>query len=75
MLETLPNEILLKVLSYLEIEGIIHCSQVSKRIREISCEEILWQKINLYKNLVPINFLSMILNRGCKYLSLNKATV
>ena len=75
MLETLPNEILLKVFSYLEIEGIVQCSQVSKRIRAISCEEILWHKINLYKNLVTINFLSMILNRGCKYLSLNKATV
>ena len=75
MLETLPNEIVLKVLCYLETEDILQCSQVSKRIREISLEEILWHKINLCNNLVPISLLSMILNRGCKYLSLNKATV
>ena len=48
-LDDLPAEIILKVLSYLESKVIFLCGQVSKRIRAISHDESLWEKINLAK--------------------------
>ena len=49
-LEDLPNELILKVLCFLETIDLICCSQLSKRIRAISHDESLWQKMNLYVN-------------------------
>ena len=49
-LEDLPNELILKVLSSLETIDLIYCGQLSKRIRAISHDESLWQKMNLYVN-------------------------
>ena len=81
-METLPDEIILKVMSYLETRVVLQCGQVSNRIRAISRDELLWQKINLanstplgYYQKRPISystdFLEMILNNGCKYLNLH----
>ena len=47
-----PDEILLKVLSYLPVKDLIPCGQVSKRIRAISHDEILWQRINLHNKVL-----------------------
>ena len=49
-LEDLPNELILKVLSFLETIDLICCGQLSKRIRAISHDESLWEKLNLYIN-------------------------
>jgi hypothetical protein len=49
-LENLPSELILKVLSFLETIDLICCGQLSKRIRAISHDESLWQKMNLYIN-------------------------
>ena len=70
-LDLLPGEIILKVLSYLTIKDVISCGQVSSRIRVISQDESLWQKMNLYNKKVPAGFLKMVINKGCKYLSLS----
>ena len=81
-LDNLPDEIILKVMSYLESRYVVRCGQVSKRIRAISQDELLWQKINFanntpvgYKEKRPTSyasdFLEMILNNGCKYLNLH----
>ena len=76
LLEDLPNEILLKIFSYLDISDIIHCGQMSKRFRKISHDELLWQKVNLSHRTVTSEFLKFILdNVGCKYLSLHFATL
>jgi len=48
---------------------------VSKRIKEISNDETLWQKINLFNKRVSKGFLSRILANNCKYLSLNEAVL
>ena len=45
-LENLPNEILLKIFDYIEIEDLIICCQVSRRIRTIVRDDSLWQKVN-----------------------------
>ena len=75
-LEDLPNEVVLKVLTYLKVEEIVRCHRVSKRIKTISHDESLWKKINLYLcNFIPAELLQLVLNNGCQYLSLNKSTV
>ena len=72
-LENLPDKVILKILCNLQIPDLIRCGQVSKRIREISNDETLWQKINLFNKKVPKGFLSRVLDTNCKYLSLNEA--
>ena len=72
-LEDLPDEILLKICRHLSMKEIVYCAQMSKRIRKISHDESLWQKINLYQRKVRVEFVEQILSNGCKYLSLNCA--
>ena len=72
-LEDLPNELLLKILSYLNIASLINCGLICKRIRFISHDVSLWQKVNLCEMIVPVGFIEMILNQKCQYLSLYRA--
>ena len=70
--EKFPDEILLNILSFLEVVDLIKCSQTSKRIKGISYEKSLWQKINLSKKIVPTEFLQKVIHYGCKWLNLNQ---
>ena len=74
-LEEFPSEILLKILSFLEITNLLKCSQTSKRIRTICYDDSLWQKINLRKKTVPTEFLRKVIGYGCKSLNLSKANL
>lgn len=40
-LEELPNEVILKVFTYLEVDTLIFCGQMNRRIRAISHDESL----------------------------------
>lgn len=68
--QDLPDEIILKVMSNLSVEELIQWGQVSKRIRNISHINSLWQIVDLYEKKVSTDFVKMILSSGCKYLSL-----
>ena len=70
-LEDLPDEVILKLFSYLDTADLIRCGHLSKRLRAISSDESLWQKMNLSEKNVPTSFLQFVLKRGCKYLSLH----
>ena len=54
--EDFPAEILLRILKFLEIYDLLKCSQTSKRIRVISFDDSLWQKVNLSKRKSQLNF-------------------
>ena len=72
--EALPNEVIFHIFSYLKIEELLRCGQVSKRFRAISDDQYLWpKKLNLYNKKVPVGFLQRLLESGCKYLSLSFA--
>ena len=43
--EGLPDEILLKIFSLLDVRGVLQCGQVSNRLRAISNDKSLWQKV------------------------------
>ena len=74
-LEHMPDEIILKIFSNLQIPDLISCEEVSKRIRRIADDETLWQKINLSNKMVPKRFLEGLLATNCKYLSLNHVLI
>ena len=72
-MENLPNEVILKVWSFLTIRDLGNCAQVSKRFKNICSDESLWKKINLSDKIVPTVFIEKILVRGCEFLNLNNA--
>ena len=78
-LDDLPDEVLLKIFANLAkpscFKDLIRSSYVSKRFRRVYQDESLWQKINLFRNCVPAEFIQLILQNGCRYLSLCDAEV
>ena len=69
-LNDLPDEVVLKVLGFMDIKELLLCGQVSKRLRAIANDESLWLKLNLYKRKVPYDFIEKAAGNGCQYLSL-----
>ena len=73
--QDLPDELILKVLSYSEPKDVIKSGQVSKRLRKISQDNSLWQRVNFYAKIVKTELLELILDRECKSLHLNYTTI
>ena len=73
--EGLPDEIILEILSLLDIKGVLQCGQVSKRLRAISNDQKLWLKLNLFKRDVPYAFIEKAIQNGCEYLNLGFSVV
>ena len=73
--QDLPDEIILKILSYSEVKDLISCGQLSKRTRSISQDRSLWVITNLEKKIVKTELLEMILLKGCKILNLSNSTI
>ena len=73
-----PDEVILKVVSYLDINELVKFGEVSKRLRAISNDKSLWRKMNLSRYRpswcdefdVPTKFVKMVIENGCQYLSL-----
>ena len=49
--QDIPDELILKILSYFEVKDLISCGQVSKRTRNISRDSSLWVTANLEKKI------------------------
>ena len=73
--QDLPDEIILKVLSYSEPKDLISSGLVSKRLRKISRDNSLWQRVSLPWKIVKTEFLELILDKGCKSLNLSGTTI
>jgi F-box and leucine-rich repeat protein 1 (S-phase kinase-associated protein 2) len=71
----LPDELILKVLSYTETLDILRCGGVSKRIRTISTDNSLFQSLNLSGKIVKADFLETVLNKDCKSLNLSNSFI
>ena len=69
-LDDLQDEVILKVLYFLDIKERLLCGQVSKRLQAIANDESLWLKLNLYERKVPCDFIEKAAGNGCRYLSL-----
>ena len=71
----LPDELILKVLSYTETVDLLRCGQVSKRIRTISNDNSLFQTVNLSNKYLKSDLLATVLNKGCKNLNLSNSFI
>ena len=69
-LDDLPDEIILKIFTFLDIKEILKCGQISQRIRAISNDESLWLQLNFFEGHVPYGLLEKAVENGCRYLSL-----
>jgi hypothetical protein len=68
--EGLPDEMILKIFSLLDIKGVLRCGQVSTRLRTICNDQCLWSKLNLSGRQVPYDFIEKAVENGCEYLNL-----
>ena len=73
--QDLPDELVLKILRNSETKDIISCGQVSRRMRKISHDGLLWITANLEKKIVKTELLEMILRKGCRVLNLSHSTI
>ena len=73
--QDLPDELVLKILSYPKAKDLISCGQVSKRIRRISRDGTLWVTVNLEKKIVKSELLELILSKGCKILNISNSII
>ena len=73
--QDLPDELILKILSYLELKYLIKCGQISMRTRNISQDSSLWITVNLEWKIVKADFLEIILSRGCQTLNISNSTI
>jgi hypothetical protein len=73
--QDLPDELILKVLSYSEVSVLISCGQVSRRIRKISHDNSLWVTANLENEIVKTELLEIILGKGCMILNITNCNV
>ena len=75
-LEDLPDEIILKIFSFLNRKKLFLASLMSKRMYNISQDSSMlqrWLKINFFSKTLPTSLLEKVLLKGCKYLSLQHA--
>ena len=69
-IQDLPNEIIIKVLSYLDLRDLFSFGFLSTRTRAISRDKMLWQKLTIRNKILTTEFLKFMLRRGCKFLQL-----
>ena len=69
-LDDLPDEVILRILYFLDIKELLLFGQVSKRHRAITNDESLWLKLNHRDKKVPYDFIEKAAENGCQYLSL-----
>jgi F-box and leucine-rich repeat protein 1 (S-phase kinase-associated protein 2) len=74
-LDHVPDEVQLSIFKFLGTEDLMHCSQVSKRLRRICQDETIMKKVNLYEKVVPSEFIAHIHEYGCKYINLRSAKI
>ena len=82
--EDLPDEIILKILSFVEYFWKVRCFRVSKRLRRICSDESLWHTSSINGQFegapsysmplthmpVPVSFVNHFLKNGCKNLQM-----
>ena len=70
-LDDLPDEVILRILYFLDMKELLLFGQASKRHRAIANDESLWLKLNHLDKKVPYDFIEKAAaENGCQYLSL-----
>jgi len=74
-LDELPDEVILKIVGFLDLKELLLCGQVSKRLQAITNDESLWLKLNMRGRKIPYDFIEKVIGNGCQYLSLPKCDI
>jgi len=74
-LDQLPDEVILKIVGFLDLKKLLLFGQVSKRLQAITNDESLWLKLNFYNRKVPYGFIEKAAGNGCQYLSLHNCHI
>ena len=69
-IESLPDELILNIFSYFNIQELFKCGHVNKKFRQISHDKSFWKCINLYNQNVSCELIGHILSLGTEYLNL-----
>ena len=72
-IESLPDELLLNIFSYFNIQELFKCAHVNKKFRQISHDKSGWIRVNLCNQKVPCEFVQQILRNETEYLNLHGA--
>jgi hypothetical protein len=60
-LDELPDEVILKIVGFLDLKELLLCGQVSKRLQAIANDESLWLKLNMRGRQIPYNFIEKVI--------------
>ena len=75
LLEKLPDEIILKIFSFLSFKSLGSCNQVSHRIRTIAQDTSLWINVRASLKVIPYGFFEKIVTSKVQFISLQKCEV
>ena len=64
--EKLPDEIILKIFSFLSFKSLGNCNQVSSRMKRIAGDTSLWEKVQAWSKVIPAGFVQQIVKSKVK---------
>ena len=73
--DELPNEIILKIFSFLSFKSLGNCNQVSRRMKTISEDTSLWEKVEACGQVIPSGFIEQIVKSKVKFISFDYCEV
>lgn len=71
--DTLSDEVMLLIFTYLNKKTLVECSQVSKRWKRISYDDELWMRIDVSSRTLHTSAITSLLERNPKYLRMSQA--
>ena len=74
-LSDFPDEILLKILNYVDTLELLRLRQVNKRFYTICQDQSLCQRVEINNQDLPADFIQKQLDGGCKYLNLRNCKI
>jgi hypothetical protein len=74
-LSDFPDEILLKILNFVDTIELLRLQQVNKRFHTICQDLSLCQRVEMYNQDLPAEFIQKQLDGGCKYLNLRNCKI
>lgn len=73
--EDLPNEILVKIFSYLHFKSLGRCAQLSHRFKNVAQTPVLWETVVEKNKEIPAGFVKLAIQLGCKHLHLEGSCI
>lgn len=70
--DTLSDEVMLLIFTYLNKKTLVECSQVSKRWKRISYDDELWMRIDVSSRTLHTSAITSLLERNPKYLRMSQ---